>query len=58
MRAREILGQAGIVQVGEEIYELALQVASGRKSKPEALGLQEFFICRYGGMPMEPSKCG
>ena len=43
---RIVLGQAGIVQVGEEIYQMVLDVASGQKTKPEALGFQEFQIFR------------
>jgi altronate dehydratase large subunit len=44
---RIILGQAGITQVGEEILALVLSVASGAKTKPEALGFQDFQIyCR------------
>lgn len=43
---RIILGKAGIVQVGQEIYEMMLDVASGRKTKPEALGFREFQIFR------------
>lgn len=43
---RIVLGQAGIVQVGEEIYQMVLDVASGGKTKPESLGFQEFQIFR------------
>jgi altronate dehydratase large subunit len=39
---RIIEGTASIRQVGNEIYQLILDVASGAKSKPEALGFQDF----------------
>jgi altronate dehydratase large subunit len=41
---RIMQGKAGIAQVGQEIYDLALAVASGRQTKPEALGFQDFQI--------------
>jgi altronate dehydratase large subunit len=44
---RIIQGKAGIRQVGEEIWQMVLAVASGAKTKPEALGFQDFQIyCR------------
>ncbi|WP_440903757.1 UxaA family hydrolase [Catenovulum sp. SX2] len=39
-----ILGQASVDSVGEEIYQLTLQLAQGEKSKSEALGHQEFLL--------------
>jgi altronate dehydratase large subunit len=43
---RIVLGQAGIADLGAEIYDLLLEVASGRKTKPEALGFEDFQIYR------------
>jgi altronate dehydratase large subunit len=43
---RIVQGQAGIVEVGEEIWRLVLDVASGTLTKPEALGFQDFQIYR------------
>jgi altronate dehydratase large subunit len=43
---RIVEGKTGITQVGDEIYELLLAVASGRKTKPEALGFHDFQIYR------------
>ena len=43
---RIVQGEAGIVQVGEEIFQMVLDVASGRKTKPEALGFREFQVFR------------
>jgi altronate dehydratase len=33
--------QIGIAEVGVEIYDLLLEVASGRKTKPETLGFED-----------------
>jgi altronate dehydratase large subunit len=56
---RIILGQAGIVQVGEEIYDLALAVAAGKKPVPEALGFQDFQIYRQDAVAAHLLKrCG
>ena len=41
---RIVQGEAGIAEVGGEIYDLLLEVASGRKTKPEALGFEAFQI--------------
>lgn len=43
---RIIQGKVGITQVGEEIYQKVLAVASGAKSKAEALGFQDFQMFR------------
>jgi altronate dehydratase large subunit len=43
---RIVLGEAGIAEVGAEIYGLLQEVASGRKTKPEALGFEDFQIYR------------
>jgi altronate dehydratase large subunit len=43
---RIITGETGIVQVGEEIYALALAVANGQMTKPEAWGFEDFQIWR------------
>ena len=43
---RIIQGRAGIRDVGVEIYQLLLEVASGRKTKPEALGFEDFVVYR------------
>jgi altronate dehydratase large subunit len=43
---RIIEGRASIRKVGDEIYQLVLDVASGAKSKPEALGFEDFQIYR------------
>jgi altronate dehydratase large subunit len=43
---RIVEGAASIREVGDEIYELVLEVASGAKSKPEALGFEDFQIYR------------
>jgi len=41
-----ILGQAGITDLGQEIYDLTLRVASGEKTKAEILGFEDFLIYR------------
>ncbi len=41
---RIVEGKAGIVEIGKEIWRLVLDVASGTKTKPEALGFQAFQI--------------
>ena len=41
---RIIDGTSSISEVGEEIYELILRVASGEKTKPEILGFEDFLI--------------
>jgi altronate dehydratase large subunit len=43
---RIVQGTASIREVGDEIYQLVLDVASGAKSKPEALGFEDFQIYR------------
>jgi altronate dehydratase large subunit len=43
---RIVEGQAGIVEIGDEIWRLVLDVASGTMTKPEALGFQDFQIYR------------
>jgi altronate dehydratase large subunit len=43
---RIVEGTASIREVGDEIYRLVLDVASGTKSKPEALGFEDFQIYR------------
>jgi altronate dehydratase large subunit len=43
---RIVEGTASIREVGDEIYRQVLDVASGTKSKPEALGFQDFQIYR------------
>jgi len=39
-----IKGQATVKQVGDEIYELVIQVAQGQQTKSEELGHQEFVL--------------
>ena len=41
-------GEASVQQVGQEIYDLMLEVASGRKTCAERLGHQEFVPWRIG----------
>jgi altronate dehydratase large subunit len=43
---RIVEGRAGIREIGDEIYQLILEVASGAKTKPEALGFEDFQIYR------------
>jgi altronate dehydratase large subunit len=54
---RIIRGEAGITQVGEEIYQMVLSVASGRKTKPEALGFQDFQIFRRDAVAVNLMRC-
>jgi len=39
-----IKGEATVAQVGDEIYELVIEVAQGKQSKSEELGHQEFVL--------------
>ena len=39
-----ILGEATVQEVGDEIYDLVIQVAEGNPSKSEELGHQEFVL--------------
>jgi altronate dehydratase large subunit len=43
---RIIEGQAGITEIGNEVFELMFRVASGEKTKAEALGYDDFVIWR------------
>ena len=54
---RIVQGRAGIRQVGQEIYQIVLSVASGRKTKPEALGFQDFQIYRRDPLAAHLMRC-
>ena len=41
-------GDAGIEEIGREIFEFALDVASGRRTKAEEFGHREFVPWRIG----------
>ena len=41
-------GEAGVQQVGQEIFDLVLEAASGRRTKAERLGHKEFVPWRIG----------
>ena len=41
---RIVTGEAGVAEVGREIFERVLEVAAGAPSKAEALGHREYFI--------------
>jgi altronate hydrolase len=41
-------GDASVQQVGDEIFDLLLRVASGERTCAERLGLQEFVPWRIG----------
>lgn len=48
-------GEATLAEVGREIYDLALDVASGAPTKSEALGHQEFILTYKAFGPLGPS---
>ena len=52
---RIILGEASLEQVGEEIYQETLRVASGGQSKSEELGHQESILTYKTFEPVGPS---
>jgi len=41
-------GEAGVRQIGQEIFDLMLDAASGRKTCAERMGHQEFVPWRIG----------
>jgi altronate hydrolase len=45
-----ITGDRSIREVGDQIFEMILRVASGEQTKSEALGLRDFEI--YGPNPL------
>jgi altronate hydrolase len=48
-------GRATLDQVGEEIHDLVLQVAAGRRTASEALGHQEFILTYKSFDPIGPA---
>lgn len=52
---RIITGAAGLDEVGDEIFELVGQVASGQKTKSEALGHAEFILTYKTFEPIGPA---
>lgn len=52
---RIILGEASVDQVGQEIYELVLDVASGRETASEAMGHAEFILTYKSFEPIGPA---
>jgi altronate dehydratase large subunit len=52
---RIITGEASVDQVGEEIYELVLDVAAGRETASEAMGHAEFILTYKTFEPIGPA---
>jgi altronate hydrolase len=52
---RIILGEASVDQVGQEIYDLVLDVAAGEKSCSEAMGHAEFILTYKSFEPIGPA---
>lgn len=52
---RILEGQASLDEVGREIYDLILRVASGEPTKSEALGHQEFILTYKSFEPLGPA---
>ena len=52
---RIISGEASLDQVGEEIYDLVIDVASGTQTKSEALGHTEFILTYKSFEPLGPA---
>jgi len=48
-------GRAGLEEVGNEIYELVLDVARGRRTKSETLGHREFILTYKSFEPIGPA---
>jgi len=48
-------GRASLPEVGREIYELALRVGEGARTKSEALGHQEFILTYKSFAPLGPA---
>jgi altronate dehydratase len=48
-------GQATLEQVGQEIFDLVLAVASGTRTKSEDLGHQEFILTYKSFDPIGPA---
>ncbi len=52
---RILEGRAGLAEVGQEIFEMIREVASGAQTKSEALGHQEFILTYKTFEPLGPS---
>ena len=52
---RVLEGRATLDEVGDEIYGLVLGVATGERTKSEALGHQEFILTYKTFEPIGPS---
>ena len=52
---RIITGEAGLDEIGDEIFELVTQVAGGHQTKSEALGHAEFILTYKTFEPIGPS---
>lgn len=52
---RILEGRAGLADVGQEIFEMIREVASGAQTKSEALGHQEFILTYKTFEPLGPS---
>jgi len=52
---RVLEGRATLEAVGREIHDLVIDVASGRRTKPEAMGHQEFILTYKSFEPIGPS---
>jgi altronate hydrolase len=52
---RVLEGTASLQEVGQEIFERVLGLASGERSKSEALGHQEFLLTYKSFQPIGPA---
>lgn len=52
---RIILGEAGVDEIGQEIYDLVLDVAAGERTCSEAMGHAEFILTYKSFEPIGPS---